>query len=255
MRFRLPVPVLIVLLLLAEGVLIGLGVWQLQRNTWRNTLVAERNAHIAGAPLPAAEAQRLALTDLDYRLVSGAGTWDVARAMVLANRVRFATKGEEIVVPLLLAPGGPAVLVNRGWYAEGQRDAVLATLGAEGAANAAAGTEGLARYVEGLRGTRTPAGTWTQISPRDMGATLPYPVLPWYVIEGHVLSDSGTSRPPGTLLVQGFYPYTSATPHMEYALTWFGIATALAAIAYVRLVVTPRKERRGRTAAEAVEDA
>ena len=239
MRFRLPVPVLIVLLLLAEGLLIGLGVWQLQRNTSRNDLVAARNAAIAGAPLPVAEAQRLSPADLDYRLVSATGTWDVAHAMILANRARFATKGEEVVVPLLLAPGGPALLVNRGWYAEGQRDAVLATLASDTSADA----EGLARHVEGLGGRRTPAGTWTQISPHDMGATLPYPVLPWYVIEGHVLTGSGTSRPEGTLLVQGFYPYASTTPHLEYALTWFGIAAALVAVAYMRLVVAPRRER------------
>jgi len=243
-RFRLPVPVLIVLLLLAEGLLVGLGVWQLQRNAWRNDLVAARNAAIAGAPLPAAETRRLPPDDLDYRLISATGTWDVTHAMVLANRARFATKGEEVVVPLLLAPGGPALLVNRGWYAEGQRDAVLATLAGETSAD----TAGLARYVEGLGGRQTPAGTWTQISPRDMGATLPYPVLPWYVIEGYVLAGSGTSRPEGTLLVQGFYPYVSTTPHKEYALTWFGIAGALLVIAYMRLVVAPR---RGRDAGDA----
>jgi hypothetical protein len=76
-----------------------------------------------------------------------------------------------------------------------------------------------------------------------MGATLPYPVLPWYVIEGHVLTDSGNVRPPNTLLVQGFYPYVSTTPHMEYALTWFGLAIALLVIAYLRLVRAPRQER------------
>src|SRR5207249_3113946 len=114
-------------------------------------------AHISGAPLPSAEAQRLPLDDLDYRLVAAQGTWDIAHAMVLANRARFATKGEELVVPLL-APGGPAVLVDRGWYEAGQRDRVLAELGRSDTAS----VQGLARYVEGLGGRRTAAGTWTQ---------------------------------------------------------------------------------------------
>ena len=248
MHFRLPVPVLAVLLTLALAALLGLGVWQLQRNAARDHLVAERNARLTEAPLPAAEAQRLPLEAVDYRLVAATGTWDLARAMVLANRARFATKGEEVVVPLLLAPGGPAILVNRGWYAEGRRDAVLAALAQAPAAPGAPGqTEGLAHYIEGLRGSRTPAGTWTHLSTHDMGVTLPYPVLDWYVIEGHLLSGSGFSRP-DTLLVQGFYPYTSTIPHLEYALTWFGIASALAVVAFTRLVVAPRRERLARAA-------
>ena len=246
MRFRLPTPVLVALVVAAVAVLCGLGVWQLQRNTWRNALIAERNAHLAGTPLSAAEAQRLPLGDLDYRVVALTGTWDVEHALVLANRARFGTKGEDIAVPLLLAPGGPAVLVDRGWYAEGQREAVLAEI----ARSRVADTQGLARYVEGLSGRRTPAGTWSQISPRDMGATLPYPVLPWYVIEGHLLTDSGNSRPAGVLLVQGFYAYESDVDSLQYAAQWFGLAAALVAIAYARLVAAPRKERR-RAAREA----
>ena len=251
MRFRLPAPVLAVLLVTAVATLLGLGVWQLQRNASRDHLVAERNARLGGAPLPAAEAQRLPLAAVDYRLVGATGTWDLARAMVLANRARFATKGEEIVVPLLLAPGGPAVLVNRGWYVAGRRDAVFGELAGR---PPAAEAQGLARYVEGLSGRQTPAGTWTQISPTDMGATLPYPVLDWYVIEGQVLSGGGRSRP-DALLAQGFYSYTSAVPHLEYALTWFGIAAALVAIAFTRLVVAPRRERRERAAREAAREA
>ncbi|MSQ31409.1 MAG: SURF1 family protein [Dehalococcoidia bacterium] len=248
-RFRLPTPVLAALLVAAVATLLALGVWQLQRNAERNHLVAERNARLAGAPVPVAEAAR-PLATLDYRLVSATGTWDVGRAMVLANRARFATKGEEIVVPLLLAPGGPAILVNRGWYADGRRDAVLAELVRQERSSTPGQAEGLARYAEGLRGNRTAAGTWTQISPADMGATLPYPILPWFVIEGRLLSDTGYGRP-DTLLAQGFYPYASAIPHLEYALTWFGIAAALVAVAVMRLVVAPRRERAARAAREA----
>ena len=237
MSFRLPAPVLVGLIALAVATLIGLGVWQLQRNAWRQELVAERNAAIAGAPLPAAEVQRLPLEEVDYRRVAARGNWDYEHTMVIANRARFATKGEDLVVPLLLAPGGPAVLVNRGWYQAGERDRVLAELRGREAAD----IEGLGRYVEGLEARRTPAGTWTQLSPSDMGATLPYPVLPWFVIEGDLIAPDASR--PNTLLAQGFYPYTSTTPHLEYALTWFGLAAALVAVAVVRFLVAPRRAR------------
>lgn len=245
MSFRLPTPVLIVLIALAFATLIGLGVWQLERNAWKGGLVAARNAHITGEPLAAADAQRLPRADVDYRLVALTGTWDHAHAMILANRARFATKGEEVVEPLLLAPGGPAVLVNRGWYPAGERERVLADL----ARSDAAGAQGLARSVEGLGGRQTAAGTWTQLSPRDMGAALPYPVLPWYVIEGALLA--GEAGRPATLPAQGFFAYTSTTPHLQYALTWFGLAAALAAVSCFRFVVGPRRERaRGAPPAE-----
>ncbi|MEX2446480.1 MAG: SURF1 family protein [Dehalococcoidia bacterium] len=261
MPLRLPAPVLIVLIALAVAVLVALGVWQLERNAEKTRLVEERNEALAGAPLPAAEATALPPDALDYRLVALDGRWDVERAMVLANRARFSTKGEELVVPLLLGPDGPAVLVNRGWYAEGERERVFAALpsldarvaepqGPSDCFQTAApeeqpcgGAMGLARYVEGIGGRQTPAGTWTQLAPADMAAALPYEVLPWTVIEGPLLGpDTPAPREP---LAQGFFPYTSTTPHLEYAATWFGLAAVLVAVSVIRFIVTPRRERRG----------
>ena len=75
-----------------------------------------------------------------------------------------------------------------------------------------------------------------------MSKDLPYPVLPWFVVEGDLgTGDYGSM--PASFPSQGFPPYTSTTPHMEYALTWFGIAAALAVIAALRFVVEPRRAR------------
>ncbi|MGE3856162.1 MAG: SURF1 family protein [Dehalococcoidia bacterium] len=237
MPFRLPTPVLVALLALAFAVLVGLGVWQLQRNAWRNGLVAERNAQITGAPLTTAEALTREPADLEYRLVSLEGAWDPDAVMILANRARYGVKGENVVQPLVVAPGR-AVLVDRGWYPAAERDAVLAQLAAQGPE---ARVRGLARYVEGLRASRTTAGTWTGIAPAAMSEGRPYDLAPWFVIEGEVLeANAGIPR---TYPAQGFVPYASPVPHMEYALTWFGIAAALVVIAVVRLVVEPRRAR------------
>ena len=165
------------------------------------------------------------------------GRWDAEHVLILANRARFGTKGENVVQPLVL-PSGEAVLVDRGWYPVTERAATLARL----AASPAGATHGLARYVEGLRASRTPAGTWTGIAPESMSKDLPYPVLPWFVVEGDLgAGDYGSM--PASFPSQGFPPYTSTTPHMEYALTWFGIAAALAVIAALRFVVEPRRAR------------
>lgn len=237
MSFRLPAPVLLFLLALAMATLIALGVWQLRRNEWKNDLVAARNAQLAGQPLSATDARARTPEELDYRLVALEGRWDTEHVLILANRARFGRKGENVIQPLVL-PSGEAVLVDRGWYPVAERDATLARL----AATPAGTTHGLARYVEGLRSSRTPAGTWTGIAPESMSRDLPYPVLPWFVVEGDLDTDEYGAMP-ASFPSQGFPPYTSTTPHMEYALTWFGIAAALAVIAALRFVVEPRRAR------------
>jgi len=69
------------------------------------------------------------------------------------------------------------------------------------------------------------------------------------VIEGEVLEGGAVT--PRTYPAQGFLRYSSPVPHIEYALTWFGIAGALVVIAVLRLVVEPRRARAREDAARA----
>ena len=233
MTLRLPAPVLLILLIAVTALLIGLGIWQLLRNDWKNGLVAERNARTDAAPLTFEAARGLDLDLLDYRRLADGGAWDHERSFILANRARFGTKGEELVTPLLLAPGGPAILVNRGWYPDGEREAVQAEL--ERRPDAVSGLIS----IQTRQGRATAASTWTSIDPSAMGAELPYELLPWIVIEGELVGAS--ANPDGELPVQRYAAFVNTTPHMEYALTWFGLAAALTVIALVRFVVTPRR--------------
>jgi len=232
MTLRLPAPVLLGLLVAVTALLLALGVWQLQRNDWKNGLVEERNARTDAAAFSFQDARALDPDLLDYHRLEDAGSWDHDRSFILANRARFQTKGEEIVTPLLIAPGGPAVLVNRGWYPDGDRDAVRATLESRGDDVA-----GLIS-VHTASGHETDAGTWTAIDPETMGEQLPYDVLPWIVIEGERVDWN--ENPDGVLPVQRYTAFTNTTPHMEYALTWFGLAAALIAVAAIRFGPTGR---------------
>ena len=215
--------------------LIGLGVWQVQRNDWKQGIVEERAARTAAQPVPATALFDAPTDDVDYRRAIAIGVWDHERAVILANRARFGIRGEELVTPLVLADGR-AVLVNRGWYPETERAAVLAELEVATAAEAV----GLVRYVGALGGRQTAAGTWTRLDTFAIGASLPYEVAAWYLLQGELLEDGARIR--DGLPVQGYTAFTSTTPHMQYALTWFGLAAALVVIAFVRLVVTPRRE-------------
>lgn len=236
MSFRLPTLVLLALIGLAFATLIGLGAWQVQRAGWRADLIASRNAQLASPPLDAEATGALPSASLDYRVVALAGRWDDQHVLTLANKARYGMKGENIVQPFILA-SGDAVLVDRGWYPVEQREAALARLRQANATPVA----GLARYVEGLSASRTVAGTWTGIAPASMATGLPYRVLPWFVVEGQLLPDNAPF--PSAFPMQGFERYTSDTPHVEYALTWFGLAAALVAITTLRFIVEPRRAR------------
>ena len=66
---RLPTPVLVVLLGAAFVTLMGLGIWQLQRNDWKQNLVAESHARTDAPPLDVTDATGLAADDMAYRRI------------------------------------------------------------------------------------------------------------------------------------------------------------------------------------------
>ena len=177
--------------------------------------------------------------DLDFRLVRITGSWDLDRSLIVTNRVRFGTRGEEVIVPLRPSGGGPAVLVDRGWYPLELRGEVRMRLAAEPAGEAL----GMARYLE-EGGARLVANAgWTSFHPASMAGTLPYPVVAWGLIEGDAPLDTDALMPPSPseLPQTGYVPYRNTIPHLEYALTWWGLAATLASVATVRLWVVPRR--------------
>jgi len=238
MTFRVPTPLLLAAILGVVALLVGLGVWQLQRNDWKNSLVTERNDRTAEAPLTADAASAADFDTLDYRRITAEGAWDHDRSFFLGNRARLQTRGEELVTPFLLTPDGPAILVNRGWYPLAERETVLADL----SSRADRTLEGLIR-TNAPTGQLTESGVWTALDPAAMGSTLPYPVIEWLVIEG-VQRHPDEPSSDGTLPVQGYLPYSSNTPHMEYAATWLGLAIVLVIVAAVRFVIEPRRASR-----------
>ena len=221
--------VLLALAVAGAVVLSGLGTWQLMRNGEKQDLSAERDARTAAAPLAPAEAFAMPDDDIDWRRLAVDGEWDYDRLQVIANRTRYGQRGEEVVVPLRPAGGGPAVLVNRGWYPAAERDAVLAILADEDE-----GLDGLIRVGRSLRATQGPDGSWTRFDVASIAELLPYDVVPWRATAGELVEHLPRSAPPErpVTLYEG---YTNTTPHMEYALTWFGLAAAMLITAGVRV--------------------
>lgn len=231
MALRAPPLIVVLATLLAGAVLVWLGVWQLDRNASKQNLVASRAESMSAAPAAVTTLIDAPPGEIEYRRASASGVWDHDGTITIASRIRFQTRGEEIVTPLLLAPGGPALLVNRGWYPLTERDRVLAELRSEQRADIV----GLARYVDDSGGRELSTGSWTRINTAAIGAGLPYEVLPWHLVQGD-LSD-GANPSDGVLPVQGYPAFVNTTPHIEYALTWFGLAIVLLGTVIARFVI------------------
>ncbi len=119
------------LMLAALAVLVGLGVWQLERLQWKEGLIAEIEARSKGAPITLAEAIAIARKGRDpsYYRVRVEGRFDHAKERHLfAQSLSDGTPGWHVITPLKTA-GGDMVLVDRGFVPDALKDPSSRPLG------------------------------------------------------------------------------------------------------------------------------
>jgi len=204
-------------------ILLGLGSWQMDRLAWKRDLIAEREAALASPPLAAPPA-RFDPARHAGRRVTARGTFLHGREMYLGPRARDGRPGYEVVTPLILADGA-AVLVIRGWVPLDRRDPERR------AAGQPAGTvavEGLMRASE-TPGLFTPdnapaEGLWYWLDLDAMAAQAGLQRARPYVIE------AGPAANPGGLPIGRPYRVELRNDHLQYAITWYALAAALAVI-------------------------
>lgn len=216
---RSPVLALVALLLVAG--LVALGVWQVQRLTWKRDLIAriEGRVHAPPAPLPSDWSSADRARD-EYRRVTLSGHLLNDRAtLVQAATVRGG--GFWVMTPL--ATGKGTVLINRGF--------IPGRTAAYAKPESRVQVTGLLRMTEPgggfLRSNDAIADRWYS---RDVTAiaharALPLPVAPWFV--DAVQSGGSDALPVGGLTVIRF-----PNNHLVYAITWFALA-AMVAGAYI----------------------
>lgn len=196
---------------------VGLGVWQLARNTEKHDLVARAKAAY-GKPAP--DVIDLAANAHDGSRVEARGTFDGTRETVLRNQVRNDNVGVDVLTPLRLADGS-AVLVDRGWVRASARGGVTTDPPPAGTA-----------IVRGLLHTSSPfaAGDTVdhladghlavpRVDLRAIGATFPYPLRPIW-IEAQAIEP----RPAGNAPALPQPPPPDRVNHLHYAIEWFALA-------------------------------
>jgi surfeit locus 1 family protein len=209
--------------------LIALGTWQLQRLAWKEGLIASIETRMKAAPerLSAVEEKFKALGDVDYLPVTFAGT-------VLNEHEQYflsthdGQSGWNIYAPLQLADGR-ALMLNRGFVPYDLRDpAKRAGSWPEGIQT----INGLARNpLAGKPSSITPendvkSNTWYWKDLNGMAANAGIAadrLLPFFV-------DDWSEGKPAALPVTRTTIVSLPNNHLQYALTWYGLAAALAGV-------------------------
>lgn len=201
-------------------VLVGLGVWQVQRLAWKEGLLAQIARTSAAAPIPLPDSavlfQRVQVSGrLEAgRLLFGAEVRDMPAGPVL---------GEQLVVPLLRADG-PPVLVDLGWVPD------KAAVAIPGGVVTVTGFVRPPERPGWLSATDDPKGRrFYTLDPPAMAAALGLPrVAPLTLV--------ATAPPAGGTPMPGIAPAPVGAPpelpnnHLSYALTWFGLAGTLVVV-------------------------
>jgi surfeit locus 1 family protein len=229
------VPVLVVFALL-----IGLGVWQIQRKAWKEGLIADLTERIAAAPqaLPPAHDWPTLTADKDeYRRVRFTAQFDNSKeALVFASASGFrpdvadAGPGYWVFTPARLADGS-VVMVNRGFVPDARKNPQTRQAGE---VSGPVTLVGAMRWPDSRHwftpGDDPARNLWFVRDPAAIAAAKGLSsIAPFYV-------EQESPAPPGGLPQPGKLVVSLPDNHLQYALTWFGLAFVLAGV-YSALVV------------------
>lgn len=231
------------LVLLALVLLLALGTWQVKRMYWKEALLADiqQRTQAPAAPLAQIEAMAKSGGDIEYRTVTVSGTFDHAKEQHFFATFQGQT-GYYIYTPIRLADGR-SIFINRGFVLYDMKDPAKR---AEGEVEGLVTVEGLARArldakPSSLLPDNEPGKNiyyWKDLLAMAKNAALPPDqVLPFFV-------DANAAPNPGGWPKGGVTLIDLPNNHLQYAITWYGLALALVIVvgfAYVRGVRNSRE--------------
>lgn len=104
---------------LGIALLLGLGIWQMERLAWKENLLAEIAA-ATSAPVLNLNSDALP-PQVTFRTAQVSGRFDHTHEFQLLSRTHDGQVGRDLVTPLLL-PDGRMLLIARGWVPEDKAD-------------------------------------------------------------------------------------------------------------------------------------
>lgn len=225
-RFFRPLfwPTLLTALMLP--VLLGLGFWQVERLQWKEALLARIEERLTAAPvaLPAPnEWDELDAAEEEYRRVRLTGHFAGEREFHYFTQSEGGAPGYSVLSPFMVADGA-MVLVDRGFVPAALKDPASRDPVPQGEVS-----------FTGVLRTPSPRGVfdgaddpakniWMVRDPAVMGATLDAGRVAPFIVEAEAAAFAGKWPQAGSTRID------IPNNHLDYALTWFGLALVLAVV-------------------------
>jgi surfeit locus 1 family protein len=215
----------------AVGVLIRLGIWQLDRLAERRAFNARTISQQQAAPLTLDSSTLSAdLLSMEYRSVIVTGRYDFTQQVVLRNQVWTNQPGVDLLTPLVISGTTRALLVDRGWIPQDEaapdrrsqydKPGVVTVRGVLRRPQAKPDFGGVPDPPLAVGQTRLDA--WNIVNLERIGRQINVPMLPAYIQQS---PEKTQAAPP--YLTEPQLDLTEG-PHFSYAIQWFTFAAILA---------------------------
>ncbi len=214
------------------AILLKLGFWQLDRLAWKNDLIARVQARMTVPSVPAPfeiEWPKVNAKSDEYRRVRAVGTYkheyEVAVYTTLSKaKGRLSGQGYWILTPLVL-PSGATIIVNRGFVPLAFRDPDTRKYGLIQGQVTIVGPLRMPEQRNWFTPDNVPShNNWYRKDPAEIAKILKLKRVAPFLI------DSDGSANPTRMPQAGETWVDFPNNHLGYAITWFGLAAALAGV-------------------------
>jgi surfeit locus 1 family protein len=216
--------------LAAFAAFVALGTWQVQRKAWKEALIASLDQRLSADPVPLPSPDswnRLGPATDEFRRVRFSGAFvPGAEALVYTSgsalRSDATGLGYWVLAPVRLAGGG-TVVVNRGFVPQGRQDPATRPAGTVVGELALVGAM---RWPE-PRGMFSPnddpaRNLWFVRDPVGIASAKHWGAVAPFLIELE------SPQPPGGLPHASALTVNLRNEHLQYAITWYGLAVVVA---------------------------
>jgi surfeit locus 1 family protein len=213
-------------------VLLGLGFWQLERRVWKEELIAriEARTNAPAVAIPSEGDWKNVSAERDeYRRVTARGAFRHDRevqvyTVVSEQKGRLAGPGYWVMTPLELNSGA-AVVVNRGFVPLDRRLPDTRSAGQVAGQTSVTGLLRMPEQATLFSPENDPArNAWYRRDPGEIARALKLERVAPFTI------DADATPNPGGLPEGGRTRINFRNDHLQYAVTWFGMALALAGV-------------------------
>jgi surfeit locus 1 family protein len=217
------------LVLICVGILSSLGVWQLHRKLWKENLIAAMTARLNAEPEPlppSSQWGKLTQEADEFRRVNFSAQFLPRQEAFVytpgsALRTDVEGPGYFVFAPARL-PDGAVIVVDRGFVPENRKQA------GRSEASEPIQIVGVLRWPEEpslfTPAAESKSNLWFLRDPKSMSTQGHWNAgAPFYV-------DQESPVPPGGLPKPGKLEMHLRDDHLQYAITWFGLAAGLVGV-------------------------